>query len=213
MFNGIVEEMGVIKQMSRATQSAQVAIMAKTVLDDLKVGESVSINGVCLTVISIGENEFSVDLSTQTQNITSLKSLQIGDGVNLERAMRFGGRLGGHLVTGHVDGVGTIRHRRQEENTIILSISAPPEVLRYCVKRGSIAVDGISLTMSDLSRDQFDVAVIPHTAHVTTLGMKGIGGTVNLEADLIGKYVERMLENQDPPSKITREYLSRKGML
>ena len=125
--------------------------------------------------------------------------------------MRIGDRLGGHFVTGHVDGVGTIRQRKQDENTILFLIEAPPEVLQYCVRKGSITIDGISLTINDVSDKAFQVAVIPYTAQVTTLGLKGVKTVVNLECDLIGKYIERLLQTQEPPSRVTQEYLRKKG--
>lgn len=188
-------------------------LIAQVVLEDLTAGDSITVNGVCLTVTSKTKKEFMVDVSPETMSVTQLGSLKVGDAVNLERAMRIGSRLGGHLVSGHIDGVGTIRKRRKEEGTLLLSIEAPPEVLRYCIKKGSIAVDGVSLTINRLNDKECEVAIIPHTAEHTTLGIKGVGETVNLECDLIGKYVERLLLSEEPPGKITREYLKRKGIL
>ena len=213
MFTGIIEEMGVVKAIRREQHSAQLDLLAQAVLEELTVGDSLTVNGVCLTVVAKRAKEFTVDVSPETMSVTRLGSLKVGDAVNLERAMRLGSRLGGHLVTGHIDGVGVIRQRRKEENALLLSIEAPPEVLRYCIKKGSIAVDGVSLTINRLTEKEFEVAIIPYTAEHTTLGIKGVGDSVNLECDLIGKYVERLLLAEEPPNKITRDYLKRKGML
>ena len=213
MFTGIIEEMGVIQEMNRGVQSAQMSILAKTILEDLSVGDSIAVNGVCLTIFACTENGFRVDLSSETLNVTTLGSFQVGDAVNIERPLRLGSRLGGHFVTGHIDGIGTIRQRQQDENTILFSIEALPQVLRLCVRKGSVALDGISLTINEVTEKEFQVAVIPYTAQVTTLGLKGIGATVHLECDLIGKYVEKLLQNHEPPARITQEYLKKKGLL
>ncbi len=213
MFTGIIEEMGVVKEFNRGMASAQASILAKRVMDDLSIGESITVNGVCLSAISRTDDEFKVDISYETLNVTNLSELKTGDAVNLERALQVGGRLGGHWVSGHIDGVGIIRQRLQEENALFLSIEAPPDVLRYCIKKGSIAVDGISLTINELNDKQFQVTIIPHTSEVTTLGLKTNGATVNLECDLIGKYVERLLLNEETPGRISKEYLKKKGFL
>jgi len=193
MFTGIVEEMGVVKGIDRHLQSIRLTLLAKTVLEELEIGDSVTINGVCTTVTNLIEGGFTVDLSPETTRVTSLGSLKVGDPVNLERAMRIMDRIGGHLVSGHVEGVGVIRERKQEENAIILTIEAPADLLRYCIQRGSIAIDGVSLTINNLTDRGLTVSIIPHTAKVTTLGLKEVGAPVNLESDLIGKYVERLL--------------------
>jgi riboflavin synthase len=213
MFTGIIEEMGVVQALNRLNHSARMTILASVVLEDLRVGDSITVNGVCLTVTSKTNKEFMVDVSPETMSVTRLGSLKAGDAVNLERALQMGSRLGGHWVSGHIDGVGTIRSRRKEENAVLLSIEAPREVLRYCIPKGSIAVDGVSLTINRLTEKEFEVAIIPHTAERTTLGIKGVGEGVNLECDLIGKYVERLLLSEEPPAKITRDYLKRKGLL
>ena len=213
MFTGIIEEMGVIQALDRGPKSARLTVMARTVMNDLAVGDSITVDGVCLTVTARTEEGFSSDLSPETLTVTHLGTLAAGDAVNLERAVRFNGRMGGHLVSGHIDGVGRIRGRRQEEDALFLSIELPKELMRYCVKKGSITVDGISLTINHTADRSVEVAVIPHTAKVTTLGLKGIGSPVNLECDLIGKYVERLLDTDQPPSRITAEYLKKKGLL
>jgi len=218
MFTGIVEEMGVIKTLDKGVSGTRLSVLASAVLDDLAVGASISINGACLTVVSVGEREFAVEVSRETLAVTTLGQLAAGTPVNLERAMRVHDRIGGHLVAGHVDGVGSIRNRTPEGNAIVLTIEAPREVLRYCVHKGSITLDGISMTINEVSDRNFSVAVIPHTAKATTLGLKKPGETVNLEADLIGKYVERLLQDRGqlpakPAPVIDRDYLQKHGLI
>lgn len=218
MFSGIAEEMGVVKAFDRGLAGAKVSILASTVLQELRVGESVSVSGVCLTAADIGERDFSVDISTETLQVTTMGMLAVGAPVNLERAMKLNERIGGHLVTGHVDGVGIIRDRHQDGNTILMTIEGPEEILRYCIQKGSITVDGVSLTINQISDKALAVALIPHTAKVTTLGVKGPGDSVNLESDLIGKYVERLLQAsghlpQKPAPVIDRDYLQKRGLI
>jgi riboflavin synthase len=217
MFTGIVEEMGAVKALARSLAGVRLSILASTVMDDLAIGASVSVNGACLTVVDRADREFSVDVSTETLGVTTLGQLSPGAPVNLERAMKIQQRLGGHLVAGHVDGVGALRTRKQDGNTLLLTIDAPKEVLRYCVAKGSITVDGISLTINDITDRGFSVAIIPHTAKVTTLGLKQPGDQVNLESDLIGKYVERLLQErgQLPASAPVsdQEFLRKRGLL
>jgi len=218
MFTGIVEEMGVIKRLEKSGAGTTLTILASTVMDDLEAGASVSVNGACLTVVSVGEREFAVEVSRETLAVTTLGQLAAGTPVNLERAMRVHDRIGGHLVAGHVDGVGSIQNRTPEGNAIVLTIEAPREVLRYCVHKGSITLDGISMTINEVSDRTFSVAVIPHTAKATTLGLKKPGETVNLEADLIGKYVERLLQDRGqlpakPAPVIDRDYLQKHGLI
>ncbi|MGH7429648.1 MAG: riboflavin synthase [Candidatus Methylomirabilaceae bacterium] len=218
MFTGIVEEMGVVKTLDKGVSGTRLSILASLVLGDLAVGASISVNGACLTVVSVGEREFAVEVSPETLVVTTLGQLAAGTPVNLERAMRVHERIGGHLVAGHVDGVGSIRNRTPEGNAIVLTIEAPKEVLRYCVHKGSITLDGISMTLNEVGDRTFSVAVIPHTAKATTLGLKKPGETVNLEADLIGKYVERLLQDRGhlpakPAPGIDREYLQKRGLI
>lgn len=218
MFTGIVEEMGAVKALERSPAGTRLSILASVVLDDLEVGASVSVNGVCLTVVEQGEREFSVEVSPETLAVTTLNELTAGAPVNLERAMRLNERIGGHLVSGHVDAVGTVRDRRQDGNAIVLTIEAPREILRYCVHKGSVTVEGISMTLNAVTDRAFSLAVIPHTAKVTTLGLKKVGDRVNLEADLIGKYVERLLQDRGqlpPPAApaIDRDYLQKRGLI
>ena len=209
--------MGAVRAVTRGLRGAQVTIVAKRVLDGLAVGDSLTVNGACLTAVARTETEFRVDISSETLDVTNLGALHAGDAVNLERALRFDARLGGHLVTGHIDGVGTVRSRRPDGETLMLVIDAGPEVLRYCIRKGSIAVEGVSLTINAVGDRDVAVAIIPHTAQVTTLGLKGPGAVVNLEADLIGKYVERLLsaDRSSAPARprVDPEFLKRKGML
>ena len=217
MFTGIVEEMGAVTSMERTLAGTRLTILASTVLGDLQVGDSIRINGTCLTVVSKGDHSFVVDVSPETLSVTTLGRLTGGAPVNLERAMKLNERIGGHLVAGHVDGVGRIRSRHQEGNAIMFVIEAPQEVLQYCVHKGSITVDGISLTINEVTDQCFIVAVIPHTAAVTTLGLKQVDDHVNLESDLIGKYVERLLQQRSqlpkPMPVIDKDYLKKRGLL
>lgn len=218
MFTGIVEEIGVVKALESGLAGTRLTILASTVMETLTVGASVSVNGACLTVVAVGDREFSAEVSRETLSVTALGRLITSAPVNLERALKINERIDGHLVSGHVDGVGTLTSRRQEGNAMVLRIEAPKEVLRYCVPKGSITVDGASLTINELNDRSFSVAIIPHTAKMTTLGVKQAGETVNLEADLIGKYVERLLQERgDLPPKpapaIDREYLQKRGLI
>jgi len=196
VFTGIVEEMGHVKALQRDTGAARIAISASTVLGNTALGDSISVNGVCLTVVYIGTNEFSADVAVETLKVTNLGDLKIGAKVNLERALQLSARIGGHLVSGHVDAVGYIREKREEGNGWRIFIDAPGTLLRYVIKKGSISIDGISLTVADVDKTGFSVAIIPHTAKLTTLGTKSAGDSVNLEGDLIGKYVERLLSGR-----------------
>ena len=217
MFTGIVEEMGAVTALEKTLAGTRLTILASIVLSDLKIGDSVSVSGTCLTVVTKGERNFVVEVSPETLSVTTLGHLTAGAPVNLERAMKLNERLGGHLVAGHVDGVGTIRDRRQEGNAIFFTIEAPHEILRYCVVKGSVTVDGISLTINDVTERGVSVAIIPHTAKVTTLGLKQVGDSVNLESDLIGKYVERLLQGRNQLPKTTpvidKGYLQKRGLI
>lgn len=218
MFSGIVEEMGVVKTCDRGLAGAKLTILAKTILQDLAIGDSVSVSGVCLTVVTKSDLDFSVDVSTETLQVTTIGTLSAGAPVNLERAMKIHARIGGHLVMGHVDGIGLIQDRQQLGNGLHVVIETSPEILRYCIQKGSITVDGISLTINSVSEKTFSVMIIPHTAQITTLGTKPPGETVNLEVDLIGKYVERLLQSSGYVSQktapvIDRDYFKKHGLL
>jgi riboflavin synthase len=194
MFTGIVEELGTVRGVHPTGGGARIEIAARQVLDDAEIGASIAVNGCCLTVVELGEGGFAADAVTETLGRTGLGELAPGDPVNLERPVRLQDRLGGHLVQGHVDGVGAIRLRTsQADGSQLVEFAAPDAVMRYVVEKGSITVDGISLTVAALSPDGFAVAVIPHTLAVTTLGTKRLGDTVNLEVDIVAKYVERLL--------------------
>ena len=184
----------------------------------MKTGDSISINGTCLTIVTADEHELFVEISPETLSVTSLGALQPGMPVNLERAMKLGDRMGGHLVSGHVDGLGVVVDRTQDGNAILLTIEAPQHVMRYCIPKGSITIDGISMTIHEIRNRTFSLAVIPHTAQVTTLGLKQPGDQVNLESDMIGKYVEKLLgeRGHSPPKPapvIDQEYLQRRGLI
>ena len=217
MFSGIVEEMGVVKSFEPGLAGARLSILARTILKDLQLGESVSVSGACLTVSDVGETDFSVDVSVETVSVTTLGMFTAGAAVNLERALKLNDRMGGHLVTGHVDGTGILRERTQTGNTLLLTVEVPDSILRYCIPKGSITVDGVSLTINSVLENGVSVAIIPHTAKVTTLGIKQPGDAVNLESDLIGKYVERLLQHSGKlPEKsapvIDRDYLQKHGL-
>jgi riboflavin synthase len=194
MFTGIIEELGRVCAVVPNAGGARIEIDAVTVLDAATIGASIAVNGCCLTVVELGDGHWAADAVVETLARTNLGALTAGDPVNLERPVRLADRLGGHLVQGHVDGTGALRTREpQSDGSELLGFSAPPEVLRYVVHKGSITVDGISLTVAAVHDDGFQIAVIPHTLAVTTLGARTAGALVNLEVDLIAKYVERLL--------------------
>lgn len=207
MFTGIIEEMGAIISLERGTASGRLTVQASQVLGDVKLGDSIAVNGVCLTVAAFGQERFSADVMAETLNKTTLGSLKTGERINLERAVRPVDRLGGHLVQGHVDGTGLIKEDRMIDIARVIRISAPPELLRYVVPKGSIAIDGISLTVVEVFADSFSVSLIPHTAALTTLGFKKTGDRVNLESDIIGRYVEKLLGPVKSPAGESRSRL------
>ncbi len=219
MFTGLIEEMGVVRGVTRGADSARLRIEAQKVLEDIKAGDSIAANGVCLTAFEHGRGCFAADVMAETLARTNLGKLVPGDRVNLERALRLGDRLGGHLVSGHIDGVGAIIKRERRDIATLITVSAPPSVMRYIIKKGSVAVDGASLTVVDFSGESFQVSLIPHTAHLTTLGFKNEGDTVNLEGDLVGKYIERLLTRRENGGRggaargITMDLLAEKGFL
>ncbi|MDD4172059.1 MAG: riboflavin synthase [Syntrophomonas sp.] len=215
MFTGIIEELGTVQVLKRGSNSSQISIQASKVLEDVKLGDSIAINGVCLTVTSFDREHFTADMMAETLAKTNLKELGNGQKVNLERAARLGDRMGGHLVQGHVDAVGTIVEQEIIDIAKVLKIKAPQEMLDYIVAKGSIAIDGISLTVVSLLDDSFTVSIIPHTAGMTTLGFKKPGDTVNLEADIIGRYVEKFLKRSGGKHKtqLSSEFLAQHGYL
>ena len=208
MFTGIVEEKGKIKAIKKGARSCTLEIQAKQVLTDLKVGDSVLTNGVCLTATSVGNDVFTADVMSETLNRTSFLELRVGSLVNLERAMAINSRFGGHIVTGHIDGVGKILKIQRDDIAVWYSIKASPEILKYIIEKGSVAIDGISLTVAKVFEDSFKVSIIPHTLKNTILNEKKQGSIVNIENDVIGKYVEKFVL---PQSKITKEFLFKNG--
>lgn len=213
MFTGLVEETGVLETVQASREGALLALRARLVTGDLQVGDSVAVNGVCLTATAVAPGRFEAAVMPETLRKTTLGKLSPGAPVNLERALALGGRLGGHLVTGHIDGVGTVAARRREGNALLFHFRAPPEVLRYVIPKGSIAVDGVSLTVAAVEGERFSVSLVPHTAAQTSLGRLEPGDAVNLEADLIGKYVEKLLQPRAAEGKITMSLLQEKGFL
>lgn len=217
MFTGIVEEIGTVLHVHKGRDSAVLSIQAQEILADVKIGDSIAVNGVCLTVTSYGAKGFTADVMHETLRRSSLIQLKTGSHVNLERAMPVNGRFGGHIVAGHVDGVGTVQQIQQDDTAIWYTIQAEPCILRYIIEKGSIAIDGISLTVANVSADSFAVSVIPHTAQMTTLCERKVGDFVNLENDMIGKYVEKLLQPADgvqpANSTVTKEFLTRHGYL
>ena len=194
MFTGIIEELGRVRAIDHREGGARLEITATTVVSDARVGDSIAVNGCCVTVVAHGDGWWAADAVSETLERTALGALELDDPVNLERPVRLTDRLGGHLVQGHVDAVGRLAARTPlPDGSSRITFSAPPEVLRYVVEKGSVAVDGISLTVAAVDDEHFEVAVIPHTLAVTTLGHKDAGAPVNLEADVVAKYVERLL--------------------
>ncbi|MBS5096029.1 MAG: riboflavin synthase [Roseburia inulinivorans] len=217
MFTGIIEELGVVKSIAINGASGCITIKAKKVLEGTQLGDSIAVNGTCLTVTSINSDGFSADVMAETVKRTSLSQVGKGDLVNLERAMILNGRFGGHIVSGHIDGTGTITKYTKEENAIWVTIKAPDEILDLIVEKGSICIDGISLTVATVSDQDFQVSIIPHTAKETTLIHKKVGSLVNLENDIVGKYIKKLMENnQEEQAKkasgLTMEMLEEYGL-
>lgn len=193
MFTGLVAELGTVQRLDRQGESYHLTVSAVKVMQNLKIGDSVAVNGACLTVVDMHDSVFTADVMPESVHLTNIGSLHAGDKVNLERTLRLCDGLDGHIVSGHVEGLGTIISRRPEGIANVVEIAAEARLLRYILPKGSIAIDGISLTVTAVTDSSFSVAIIPHTAQETTLGFKGVGDKVNLETDIIGKYVERLL--------------------
>ncbi|MDY3238841.1 MAG: riboflavin synthase [Anaerovoracaceae bacterium] len=216
MFTGIIEEIGIIQAVHHGPASSLLTIRAEKVLEDVKDGDSIAVNGVCLTVTSHGSSYFTADVMHETLNRSSLGNLRQGSPVNLERAMAAGSRFGGHIVSGHIDGIGTVSAIRQDDIAVWYTISASPSILRYIIEKGSIAIDGISLTVATVTDIDFSVSIIPHTAAQTTLSRRKSGDIVNLENDVIGKYVEKLLQPavttpKTEASSITMDFIEKYG--
>jgi riboflavin synthase len=199
MFTGIIEGLGTLKTVKPGNGAMQLVIESDFELDGTKLGDSIAVNGACLTVTRLQGRRFHVDVSPETVEKTTFKHTKIGERVNLERALRLSDRLDGHLVSGHVDGIGHLSNRETLANAIIITIDVSPELGHYLIKKGSVAVDGVSLTINDCDASHFQVSIIPHTAEITTVGLKGVGAGVNIETDMIGKYVERFISGSGKP--------------
>ena len=212
MFTGIIEEIGTVRRIEHGAKGARLTIQAKTVLEDTRIGDSIATNGVCLTVVSMTDDSFSADLMAESLRRSSLGTLQGGSPVNLERAMAANGRFGGHIVSGHIDGTGTIASQKREDNAVWVKIKTPAPLLRYIVEKGSIAIDGVSLTVAAVTDTDFSVSIIPHTGAQTILLGKKPGDPVNLECDVIGKYVEK-LTAPHKTGGISTNFLAENGFL
>ncbi|NMM64212.1 riboflavin synthase [Clostridium sp. P21] len=217
MFTGIIEEVGRVLNISKGLNSAQINIEAKKVIEDVKLGDSIAVNGICLTVTSFKQNNFTVDVMPETMRRSSLNSLKKGSLVNLERALALGERLGGHIVSGHIDCTGKIVSIKNEDIATWVTVEVPDDTLKYIVLKGSVTIDGISLTVAELKEKSFSVSLIPHTKGETTLYEKSVGEEVNIECDLIGKYVERLIfmkeKQESKESKITEDMLRKAGFM
>jgi len=216
MFTGIIEETGTIRNISHGVKSSRVTVEARKVLIDSKVGDSIATNGICLTVTQLGSDFLVMDVMPETIRQTSFKHLKPGSQVNLERALRPIDRLGGHLVSGHIDGTGTISDRTEEDIAVWLTITADQNILHYIIDKGSVTIDGISLTVTAVSKNYFKVSIIPHTQAITTLQHKQKGDLVNIECDLVGKYIEKFLKGSaegPEKQKIDIDFLSKHNFL
>lgn len=218
MFTGIIEGLGTIKEIQPAGQGKRITVEADFVLDQTKIGDSIAVSGACLTAVALTGKRFEVDVSPETLAKTTFGKAKIGDRVNLERALRLGDRLDGHLVSGHIDGMGVVKSKKPAGNAVVVTIGVAEPLLRYMIIKGSVAVDGISLTINDCDRNGFEVSIIPHTAKLTTIGFKDIGDLVNIETDMIGKYVERFITKMDGDKRtgetsIDMQFLAKTGFL
>jgi riboflavin synthase len=220
MFTGIIEGFGTIREIRTEGQGKRMTVDADFFLEQTKIGHSICVSGACLTVITIDNKRFTVDVSPETLAKTTFKSAKIGDRVNLERALRLSDRIDGHLVSGHIDGIGTVMLKQNIGNAIIVSIKVPEFISHYMIQKGSVAVDGISLTINNCGHDSFDVSIIPHTAKLTTIGFKKAGDLVNIETDIIGKYIERFVgdkrrdeKKKEAGSSLDMEFLAKSGFV
>ena len=213
MFTGIVEELGKVKSISLGRSQQRLTINCSRILEDMHIGDSIAVNGICLTVVEIDENSFSADVMNETMSRTSLGVLNVGSPVDLERAMSSQGRFGGHIVSGHIDGTGTIKHIQQDGNAVWFEIKTTDKILDGIVEKGSITIDGISLTVADVDNTSFKVSIIPHTLEATVLGTKRIGNIVNLENDVVGKYVKKFLGSDSRSGGLTKETLMENGFM
>jgi len=215
VFTGLIEEMGVVQSISNSNESIVLRIKSRQVLEGLKIGDSISTNGVCLTVVDFDEASFAVDVMPATFRLTNLKNLKTGSIVNLERAMKLGDRFGGHIVSGHVDGLGELTEYKSDGNATWLTIQVDNDLLKYVIQKGSITLDGVSLTVAELGKTYFKVSLIPETIRSTTLLDKAIGTFINIECDIVGKYIERFCVWQpvDSKSNVTESMLKENGFI
>lgn len=216
MFTGLVAELGTVQLLRREGSSYHLTVSAAKVMHNLKIGDSVAVNGACLTVVNINDQQFTADVMPETVRLTNIGSLQAGDKVNLECTLRLCDGLDGHIVSGHVEGLGTITGKKPEGIAVAVRIDTEARLLKYIIPKGSIAIDGISLTVTKVDDCGFSVAIIPHTAKETTLGFKNVGDKVNLETDIIGKYVEKMLslgDNKQTAAVLNKNMLMENGFL
>ncbi|MGN4128131.1 riboflavin synthase [Lysinibacillus sphaericus] len=211
MFTGIIEDVGAVKTLQNNKQSMIITVISPKMVGDVKLGDSIAVNGVCLTVTSFNEQELTMDVMPETVQATNLRQLAVGNPVNLERAMPADGRFGGHFVSGHVDGVGKILRKRPMENAVYIDIELSEDMTSYCIPKGSITIDGTSLTLFHVEQNSVTVSLIPHTYSETILGTKNVGALVNVETDLVGKYIMHQLQRGQATSAITREYLAKHG--
>lgn len=212
MFTGIIEEIGHLQSIKRNSSSAVLTILADKVLEGTRIGDSIAVNGVCLTVVGMNGNSFDADVMHETLDRSSLSLLRTDSKVNLERAMAANGRFGGHIVAGHVDGTGRITNVKKDDNAVWYTIKADENIMRYIIEKGSVAIDGISLTVADTGRDYFKVSVIPHTRQLTILSDKKAGDIVNIENDCVGKYIEKFMNSSDRDhGHLTKEFLLSNG--
>jgi riboflavin synthase len=215
LFTGIIEEIGTIKSINKGNETIVLTISGEKVLKDVNLGDSIAVNGVCLTVTSYNSHQFTVDVMPETYRSSTLRLLNNRSTVNLERAMAAGGRFGGHFVSGHVDGIGEIIEKRPEKNAIYYTVTLPEDLMNYFMLKGSVCIDGTSLTIFDVTKNTITVSLIPHTADHTVLGKKGAGDLVNIECDMLAKYVYRMLspekEDKKQKSKLSLDFLQEHG--
>lgn len=214
MFTGIIEEIGIIKNVKKNNKSSIITIQGKKIFEDINIGDSISVNGVCLTVTTFSNEIFTADVMNETLSRSSLDSLQNGSYVNLERAMSASGRFGGHIVSGHIDGTGKIIKIKRDDNAIWYTVTVENNLIKYIVEKGSIAIDGISLTVANVNENSFSVSIIPHTSQETILSHRLVGDIVNIENDIIGKYVEKLItfeKNKKDESNITMDFLINNG--
>lgn len=211
MFTGIVEEIGTIQKINWGSNSAKLSIQAKKILEDIKIGDSIATNGICLTVTAYSESSFEVDVMPETMKRTTLKQLSVGDLVNLERAMQLKDRFGGHIVSGHIDGIGEIRRITPYDNAILYKIKIDSKLSKYVIEKGSITIDGISLTVISIQNDLVELSIIPITQRDTILKDKLVGEYVNVECDMVGKYIEKLVNTKEKKQKVDMEFLAQNG--